>query len=227
MNHVVQDLAPPARLPCLLEHLEGLSTWLQPLSNPVRLQLLAFLRQPHYLEEIASHLRMSHQAARKHVNQLKQAGLVRPSARSDTSIVEYTIDTTGLLRFNREMEGLCSLLHDDPGALGRTPSPPRLERPCLTIVRGHPTGAHIPLRNGHPVTIGRDPASAVAITHDPQVDLRHAELRSDPDGWSVMDLASDHGTWHNWRPLPRGGQRPLQHGDVVGIGRTMLLFWSE
>lgn len=112
-------LSPSCRskeIPSPQEHLEGMEKWLKPLSNPVRLRLLIFLRRPHYLEEIASHLGMSHQAARKHVNQLVEAGWVERAIRKGTSIVDYTLNMSALIRATEEIAVLCSLL--DAGGTG-------------------------------------------------------------------------------------------------------------
>lgn len=109
--------------PWPLENLHAVSRLLQPLANPVRLRLLGFLRKPHYLEEVASHLRMSRQAARRHVNQLLEAGWVTRSVREDAAIVEYVISLPALLKFQAEVGLLNTLLLEglhgvEPGNLG-------------------------------------------------------------------------------------------------------------
>jgi hypothetical protein len=35
---------------------------------------------------------------------------------------------------------------------------------------------------------------------------------------------SKNGTMLDFQPLPRGGSAPLTNGDVVGVGRTNLVF---
>jgi hypothetical protein len=70
------------------------------------------------------------------------------------------------------------------------------------------------------VSIGRLPESDVTLK-DPGASRRHAEVRSNEDGYRLVDLGSTNGTMVNNR---RVTERELQDGDRITIGRTTLAF---
>jgi len=63
---------------------------------------------------------------------------------------------------------------------------------------------------------------------DPGASRRHAMLRIDADGVSVMDLGSTNGTLVNDMELPPNSRRMLKNGDAITVGRwTRLVVRSE
>ena len=63
---------------------------------------------------------------------------------------------------------------------------------------------------------------------DPGASRRHAILRSDADGVSIMDLGSTNGTLVNGVELPPNSRRMLKNGDAITVGRwTRLVVRSE
>ncbi len=70
------------------------------------------------------------------------------------------------------------------------------------------------------VIIGRLPESDVTVP-DPGVSRRHAEIRREDGRYVVMDLGSTNGTKVNEAPA---GERPLEDGDRITVGRTVLEF---
>ena len=63
---------------------------------------------------------------------------------------------------------------------------------------------------------------------DPGASRRHAMLRADADGVSVMDLGSTNGTLVNGMELPPNSRRMLKNGDAITVGRwTRLVVRSE
>lgn len=54
---------------------------------------------------------------------------------------------------------------------------------------------------------------------DPGVSRRHAMIRRETDGVSVMDLGSTNGTMVNGDELPPNSRRMLQPGDEITVGR--------
>jgi pSer/pThr/pTyr-binding forkhead associated (FHA) protein len=73
--------------------------------------------------------------------------------------------------------------------------------------------------------IGRRRSLAVGLDYDPFVSQEHAEVLPVQGGFEVRDLETNkNGTSLNWEPLARGGSRLLEQGDVIGVGRTLLLF---
>jgi signal transduction histidine kinase len=71
-----------------------------------------------------------------------------------------------------------------------------------------------------PVALGRDSSNAVRLI-DTEISRRHAELRRDRDGYRIVDLGSQNGTFVNGQPVD---QTPLHSGDRVQLGSTVLLF---
>ncbi|MET7378874.1 DUF1707 and FHA domain-containing protein [Streptomyces sp. NPDC005526] len=70
---------------------------------------------------------------------------------------------------------------------------------------------------GHPLRIGRDPASGLRLNHD-TVSRVHAELRHQGGMWVLRDLGSTNGTTVNGRRVI--GAAVVRAGDQVGFGRV-------
>jgi DNA-binding CsgD family transcriptional regulator len=73
------------------------------------------------------------------------------------------------------------------------------------------------------LTIGRTPASGLALTWDAQVSRSHASIEQIDGIWSVVDDGrSTNGTFVNEERVQ--GRRPLRHLDVVRAGATRVRF---
>jgi hypothetical protein len=76
-----------------------------------------------------------------------------------------------------------------------------------------------------PITIGRQPASDVALTWDDEVSRAHAAVECIGDVWTLVDDGrSRNGSFVNGERVH--GRRPLRDRDVVALGRTVLTFVS-
>jgi hypothetical protein len=73
------------------------------------------------------------------------------------------------------------------------------------------------------VIIGRLGDSDVVLS-DPGVSRRHAEIRQEDGEWIIADLGSTNGTMVNEATI---GERALQEGDRITIGRHVLEFRSR
>jgi signal transduction histidine kinase len=89
----------------------------------------------------------------------------------------------------------------------------------LFVIQGADQGKRFELTSG-PVALGRDTSNAVQL-HDNEVSRRHAELRSDPRGYQLIDLGSANGTFVNNQQIDR---TPLRPGDRVQLGQTVIEF---
>ncbi|GHH91917.1 DUF1707 and FHA domain-containing protein [Streptomyces capillispiralis] len=69
---------------------------------------------------------------------------------------------------------------------------------------------------GHPLRIGRDPASGLRLSHE-TVSRVHAELRHQGGLWVLRDLGSTNGTTVNGRRVV--GAAVVREGDQVGFGQ--------
>ena len=82
-----------------------------------------------------------------------------------------------------------------------------------------PDGRRIPVAD-EPVVIGRLSTCDIPLG-DPQVSRRHAEVRRDSEGFSVVDLGSTNGTAVNGATVR---ERRLSDGDELRIGSATIRF---
>ena len=98
------------------------------------------------------------------------------------------------------------------------PEPKPDEGRLIQIDRGKP-GKVFELTKDR-VIIGRLPESDVSV-NDPGVSRRHAEIRRQDGNFLLVDLGSTNGTRVNEAPI---GERVLEEGDRITVGRTVLEF---
>ena len=72
------------------------------------------------------------------------------------------------------------------------------------------------------LTVGRDPANAVALTEDEYASTRHARVEPRRDGVWVTDVGSTNGTYVNGERVSEPTR--LRPGDVILVGETELRF---
>jgi Nif-specific regulatory protein len=91
------------------------------------------------------------------------------------------------------------------------------------VIAGPSKDQTIPLPDGE-ATIGRDPASTVAIV-DPSVSRKHCLLKREEDGrFLIKDLESRNGTLVNGVALK---EHWLRHGDEIATGDSLFVFLLE
>lgn len=213
---------------------EALSSDLKPLSNPKRLKLLHFLTEPHYLEEIASELKMARQSAQKHVDLLLEGGFIekRQGQRDSGPVTEYILRPQKLFTIHEEFGKLGVLepvVEDEMLTRTQLSSTAVSGRsvegvPRLRVVHGRTLGTTFELSGEGPWMAGRDPKAHITLDYDPFASNRHAEVRREDEGFSITDAFSTNGTYLNWEELEKGQTVPLKHGDVVGVGKTLMVF---
>jgi hypothetical protein len=76
---------------------------------------------------------------------------------------------------------------------------------------------------GERLLIGRSRECDLVID-DPNISRRHAELRHQDDGWTVVDLGSTNGVKVNGKRVQQAG---LNAGDEVTLGVTKLIYELE
>lgn len=232
------------------DDLDALVTYLDVLADANRLKLLGILREPKALGEIEltpnpsqagdnPDRTISRQAVRNHIDRLVDAGLVRVrrAERDDPRVRnEYVLDTSRLFAVVEELDRLTQIeARADAGPretlkLGSGGGAEWPDGPKLVLVHGVREGRAFPLDPSardppRGWIVGRDPEAQVCLDYDPFVSEQNAEVVVEDGTWRIMDLrASTNRTRVNWEPLPVGGERGLEPGDVIGVGRSRLVF---
>lgn len=238
------SMGAPASLPATSD--DRLSAALGALASPTRLQLLRALRRPRALAEIqiraADDARLlARQTVREHLNKLTQVGMVstREVDREYGDTVEFVANHQALYALSEEVRELArqrpvvelsgATVH---GPQGET-EPATGAR--LVLVKGLEEGATFDLRAapaGAPSArsewlVGRRRGVAVSLDFDPYVSGENARITLVGGQHVIEDVAgSRNGTSVNFRRLSVGERRTLSHGDVVGVGRCLLVFWT-
>lgn len=220
------------------------------LANESRLSLLSTLRTPKTVDELLlspseargedrSEGPISRQAVQRHLDVLLDAGLVkRESSRRGVgrSGYAYVLDHTRVFAIVEEIRALTAYQSTMSADLVQTQSGPTSPRdmweagPKLVLVHGVREGQAFPLRgsdlrDGRGWIIGRSASAHAALAYDPFVSSEHTEIIRSTNGYTILALPSArNGTSLNWQQLPRGGHMPLQTGDIIMVGRSLLLF---
>ena len=120
-------------------------------------------------------------------------------------------------------------MHDWPDRHASTPSElqerlaaERSQTPFVELRDGDGIQRLVAL-SGEGVTVGRSPASGLALVWDAQVSRSHASLECIDGVWTVLDDGrSTNGTFVNEERVQN--RRTLRHLDVIRVGATRLRF---
>ena len=91
----------------------------------------------------------------------------------------------------------------------------------LRIIDGADRG-RVFVNLGTPVTIGREEGNIIQLNDD-RVSRFHLKIQEDQDRLVLTDLESTNGTKVNGEDIQL---RILRHGDMISVGRSILLFGS-
>lgn len=225
---------------------DALARSLNALAHPSRLALLRQLRTPRTLREIQLRTgaaaddvgrSISRQAVREHLDRLLAIGVVhaREATRDYGETTEYSLSHQALYALSEEFRGLARLrpasepvaatMARRPGA----PEPRAPEGPCLVLVKGLDEGRTFPLAppgvGRRQWTLGRRRGLDVSLDFDPFVSTENALIVWEDGTFTIEDLPdSRNGTSVNFVTLPKGERRSLRTSDVIGIGRSLLVF---
>lgn len=222
---------------------DGLAVLLGALSYPVRLQLLGLLRLPHTLHDIKLGARRgdagsapaataARQTVHAHLRKLEAAQLVRTERIEvgGRAVRQYTVNVQKVYALIEDLRRLSVLYagqgsgRDITGSLPFEALPPQESGPRLVLTHGVYEGKVFPLAGKDTWVIGRGADAAVLLDYDPFVSVEHARIERREDGFDLVDLGSKNGTLVNWRPMPSQGTRRLKPADIIGVGRSMLVF---
>lgn len=218
----------------------SLSATLAALASPVRLAILRELRAPRTLSDIRvaaedeeADRPLSRQAVRQHLDRLLEVGAVARIGPESASPA-YLIEHRKLFGASEELRNLAALrpLGDAGGDVtemmtarreGNRPPGPR-----LVIVRGLGEGSVFKLDGKREAwVIGRRREAEVPLDYDPFVSSENAIVRREKGAHTLQDLpGSRNGTLLNFARL--GAEpAPLRHGDVISVGHSSLVYWTD
>lgn len=231
---------------------DGLAELLSALAYPARLELLEILRFPHALSEIRLSPRRAgptdsperiaaRTTVQAHLERLVDTDLVRveESATQPGRAQRYSVNPQRLYAFMEDMRRLSIMrsrggtTSDATGTLTDHSPPAETPGPRLVLVHGVYEGKSFPLDDATATDgrwiVGRRSGLSVVLDYDPWVSLDNSVIsRGDGDGFVVTDIrGSKNGTFVNWRRLSPDAARPLRPGDVLGVGRSLLVFTRE
>jgi hypothetical protein len=218
---------------------EAIAGALEALANPLRLAMLRDLRTPRMLTDVR--LRptaeggplLARQSVRRHLDRLLEARLLvaRAPAADEPGATRYMVNHASLFALSEEVASLARLApREEPSAATQTArlaASPLPAGPCLVLVHGPELGREFPLDADAPGPwrLGRRRDLEVPLDFDPYVSAVHAEVAREGTNHRLVDLpGSRNGTLLNFQALPRGARVLLRHGDVVGAGRSLLLY---
>ena len=229
---------------------EKLEEYLSALAYSSRLELLHILRSPRGVQDIRVAPRrlragenperaVARQTIQGHLDKLMDIGVVLSREAPDKRGREYLVNPQRLYQIMEELRKVgtatadAPMPHDGTVDLGasRPKSPP--PGPRLLLVHGLHEGKAFPLRaedlsEGRGWVIGRKEGLPVSLDYDPYVSSENAEVVQEGRDFRLLDLrSSKNGTHLNWRRLERDERPVLASGDVVGVGRSLLVFRRE
>lgn len=97
--------------------------------------------------------------------------------------------------------------------------------PTLVVISGKPLGKSFHLTD-EKMVLGRDLTAEISIG-ETAISRRHTEFYLSPTGVQVKDLGSTNGTFINDVKIPKDTYQPLNDGDLVRCGSTLLKFLKE
>lgn len=215
------------------------------LATPARIHLLRTIRTPKTVTEIKLRLPaegegldrlLARQTVKQHLDRLVELGFVvtREAERAHGKAVEYVINHQALYSLSEEVRSLARLRPAElpEGVTRKSANLAQQARPagsCLILVKGLDEGLVYSLTTsaGTPTEwiIGRRRGIGVSLDFDPFVSSDNSRITWDGKRHLIEDLPlSRNGTLVNFRELRKGVLQPLENGDIVGVGRSALVY---
>jgi len=158
------------------------------------------------------------------------------SAEGDArSTREFIVNHQAIFALVEELKGLARLrpvVEMPTPTAEMTPAPQReADGARLLLVKGLDEGLFFHVRPGSAPSnewiIGRRRGLAVTLDFDPYVSAENAIIRWFGGRHMIRDgPESRNGTFVNLQALRPDEEHALRHGDLIGVGRSLLLYWS-
>jgi hypothetical protein len=147
-----------------------------------------------------------------------QARLVRPPEPREESVPRVVSQPPGPFDSQEPDEHGQTMIYSTSARSRQPLEEAQTRRPARALLAVGGRRLIVPPAGG---TIGRSRECDIVLD-DAGASRRHAELRPDPAGWSLRDLASTNGVRVNGHAIH--GTQPLRQGDRVEIGSTEIVF---
>lgn len=218
-----------------------LAAYFKALGHPGRLELLWRLRfpanpaevevRPRRKDQLAPERAMSRQTVLEHLAKLEEAGVVTRVANPEGGADRWVTNVPQLFSLVEEIRKLTaipsapSLDAEETVARADDASTPWLAGPKLVLMSGPWEGRLFALQGSGPWVIGRSRSKPVALTYDPFVSAEHAVLEKRGAKFQLAVMPDTRNpTQVNFASLPPGKPRALSQGDIIGVGRSLLVF---
>ncbi|MGB0652955.1 MAG: FHA domain-containing protein [Thermoplasmatota archaeon] len=215
---------------------------LKALANRNRLLLLRLLQEPHRVSDMVVRASsasawggasrpLTRQTVQGHLRRLMEIGAVVRLGEGKEAV--YSVHHPTLFDITEQLRELASVrahvdLDDATIPAEGTGTGKAPEGPHFVTVRGLHEGAIHALPETPPAegwTIGRSRDCHVCLDHDRFVSGLHASVHQTGGEHVLVDARTNrNGTRFNFERLPPGGMVPMVTGDMVEVGRSLLLF---
>jgi len=225
---------------------------LRALASSNRLRLVSELQQPRTVDDI--HLtpagsaedenedrKLTRQGVRHHLTRLEESDLVRSSTRPNQQgrdRREYMVNEPAVFGLLKELRQLLATGTEGPidpfnteRSVDETGSKWR-EGPKFVLLQGAQDDQVYHLRDidpnpseGRGWVIGRSTEAQICLQYDPYLSAQNTEILKGDGEFRLVDLrVSTNGTRLNDERLKPGKEQPLEHGDIVKVGCSALVF---
>lgn len=221
----------------------ALAQRLKALGSLSRLQIVLTCQDPRPVSDIklkpsqgtgSEERQITREGVRHHLNKLRSAGLIEvedPEGKGGRE-QRYRTRRQTLYELAEILASLAASPANGPAEAHGPPTweTPDVDLPTLTVVRGPEPGRTFPLEEGgkdrdRGWVLGRGLRADLQLDWDPFADDQAAEIVSKTDGYRLVDMRpADQRVSLNGQALDRGEDRPLAHGDLIGVGRTLFSF---
>ena len=209
------------------------------LANPIRLAILRELESPKALSAIrvapaqgrAGGRVLARQSVKEHLDRLLAAGLV-VALRRDGRPTRYVVNRPQVFLAGEALHDFARLrpgLDLEAPTAQLRPAAGSSRASAFVLVKGVGEGTcydvEAPAQGEATWRIGRRREADICLDYDPFASATHAEVQwRDGRHWLTDLPRNRNGTTLNFRPLAKGQPVALAMGDLIGIGRTLLLY---
>ncbi|MBI4393967.1 MAG: FHA domain-containing protein [Euryarchaeota archaeon] len=213
---------------------DGLAKSMQLLSDPQRLRVVRGLIEGKSAEETLAADPKSQFAgtterlrkAREELATLKQGNFI-----STKQGDRVEANPQALYQLAQEIKRLATKGSSEVQDLGQTVMAPReftpmgARGPRFILVSGLGEGKTFPLAVGKKLVLGRATTADVSLDYDPFVSSLNSIIEEEGGRFRIIDVPeARNGTSINFRRIPRGSSAVLENGDIIGVGRSLLVF---